>query len=255
MGKIILKTQREIELMRESGRIVSAALRLLEGFIKPGVTTKELDVIADDFISSEGGIPIFKGYTKGGKGRFPASICTSVDDVVVHGIPSSHRRLQEGEIVSLDVGVIKNGYVADGAWTFAVGSISPEKERLMRITQEALFVGIEKAIAYKQLHDISSAVQQYVENNGYSVVRDLVGHGVGRTLHEDPPVPNFGKQGEGPKMHVGMTIAIEPMVNSGSPKVYTDGDGWSVRTEDGLPSAHFEHTVAITNGQPDILTL
>jgi len=254
MGKITLKSPHEIELMRESGKIVSAVLRLLEHNIRPGISTMELDAIANDFILSQGGISVFKGYSKGGRGRFPASICTSIDDVVVHGIPSP-RRLREGEMISVDVGVMKDGFVGDGAWTFRVSQVSEEKERLMHITHESLFVGLKEARMNKNVHDISSAIQDFVEAHGYSVVRDLVGHGVGRTLHEEPPVPNFGKPGGGPKLRPGMTIAVEPMVNAGTYKVYTDDDGWSVRTYDGYPSAHYEHTIAITDGEPDILTL
>ncbi len=254
MGKIILKSQREIELMRESGKVVSAVLRLIERFIRPGVSTMELDAIAEDFILSQNGVPVFKGYSKGGRGRFPGSICTSIDDVVVHGLPSP-RRLKEGEIVSIDVGVMKNGYVGDGAWTFPVGLISEEKHRLMKVTEEALYKGITQARKDNSVNDISIAVQEHVESVGFSVVRDLVGHGVGRSLHEEPPVPNFGKTGTGAKLRVGMTLAIEPMVNSGIYKVYTDDDGWSVRTSDGYSSAHYEHTIAITDGEPDILTL
>jgi methionyl aminopeptidase len=255
VGKIFLKTPREIALMRESGRIVSEVLRLLEGFIKPGISTMELDAIAEDFILSQGGIPVFKGYSQNGRGKkFPASICTSVDDAVVHGIPSPVK-LQEGEILSIDVGVTKNGYVGDGAWSFAVGKISEEKLRLMRKTEEALYIGLREAKFGNHVHDISAAVQEFVESNGYSVVRELVGHGVGKSLHEDPPVPNFGKRGEGPRLKPGMTIAVEPMVNAGALEVFTDEDGWTVRTKDGFPSAHFEHTIVITDGEPDILTV
>ena len=253
MAKATIKSPRELELMRESARIVSEVLRLLGSMIREGITTKELDTIADEYIRSQGGEAAFKGYGHDDKNRYPASICTSIDDQIVHGIPGD-RRLREGEIISVDVGAKKGDYFADGAWTFPVGRISEEKSRLMKVTKESLLKGIEQAQAGNRVHDISAAVQAHVESAGYSVVRDLVGHGIGRALHEDPQVPNFGERGTGPILQPGMTIAIEPMVNAGSFKVRVGSDGWTVRTEDGMPSAHFEHTVAITEGGPEILT-
>jgi methionyl aminopeptidase len=248
-----IKTRREIELIRESCRIVADVLRIVATKIKPGVTTLELDQLAEEYIRSLGAIPAFKGYGSNKSNLFPATICASVDEVVVHGIPSK-RKLQEGEMLSVDVGVKKDGYFGDGAATFAVGRISQEKQRLMDATKESLAKGIEAAVVGNKLHDISYAVQQYVEERGYSVVRDLVGHGVGLELHEEPAVPNFGKPGTGIKLQEGMTLAIEPMVNAGAWQVRFAADGWTVLTQDGKPSAHFEHTIAIIDGQPEILT-
>ena len=248
-----IKTRREIELIRESCRIVADVLKLVAAKIQPGVTTLELDRLAEEYIRSLGAIPAFKGYGSNKSNLFPATICTSVDEVVVHGIPSK-RTLREGEILSVDVGVKKEGYFGDGAATFAVGKISEEKQRLMDATKESLAQGIEAAVAGNKVHDISNAIQQYVEECGYSVVRDLVGHGVGLELHEEPAVPNFGKPGTGMKLQEGMTLAIEPMVNAGAWQVRFAADGWTVLTQDGKPSAHFEHTIAIIDGKPEILT-
>ena len=253
MGRIPIKSQREIELIRESSRIVAELLALLGSRIKPGVYTKELDEIAERYIRSRGASPAFKGYKHGGDRPFPASLCISVDDEVVHGIPNG-RRLEEGEIVTIDVGVKKNGYFGDGAKTYAVGRVDEECQRLMKITEESLYKGIEKAVAGNHVHDISFAIQRHVEANGYSVVRELVGHGVGRELHEDPAVQNYGDAGTGARLKEGMVLAIEPMVNAGTHKVEHDKDGWTVRTADGKPSAHFEHTVVIRKGEPEILT-
>jgi methionyl aminopeptidase len=248
-----IKTRREIELIRESCRIVADVLRIVATKIKPGETTLELDRLAEEYIRSLGAIPAFKGYGSNKSNLFPATICASVDEVVVHGIPSK-RTLREGEILSVDVGVKKDGYFGDGAATFAVGRISEEKQRLLDATKESLVKGIEAAVVGNKLHDISYAVQQYVEERGYSVVRDLVGHGVGLELHEEPAVPNFGKAGTGMKLQEGMTLAIEPMVNAGAWEVRFAADGWTVLTQDGRPSAHFEHTIAIIDGKPEILT-
>lgn len=253
MARVPIKTPREIELIRESSQIVAEVLALLGSRIKPGVHTKELDEIAERFIRSRGATPAFKGYSHDQSNPFPASICISIDDVVVHGIPNG-RVLEEGQIVSIDVGVRKNGYYGDGARTFPVGRISEEKQRLLRVTEESLYKGIEQAIAGNHIHDVSFAVQKYVEAHGYSVVRDLVGHGVGRHLHEEPAIPNFGEPGTGVKLKEGMVLAIEPMVNAGTYKVEVDDDGWTVRTADGKPSAHFEHTVVVRKGEPEILT-
>jgi len=250
---VYLKTKREIELIRESCKIVAEVLKLIGAQIKPGVTTIALDKLAEDYIRSFGGVPAFKGYGSQKDNLFPATLCTSVDAEVVHGIPGK-RVLKEGEIVSIDVGVKKSGYFGDGAWSFAVGSVSAAKQRLLDVTRESLCKGIEKAKAGNKVHDISAAVQSHVEAHGFSVVRELVGHGVGKELHEPPNVPNFGKPGTGPELKAGMTLAIEPMVNLGGYQVMMQPDGWTVITRDGLPSAHFEHTIAIVDGEPEILT-
>jgi methionyl aminopeptidase len=248
-----IKSKREIGLIRESSKIVADVLKLVSSHIRPGVTTIELDRIAEEYIRSLGAIPAFKGYGHSKSNLFPATLCTSIDDVVVHGIPSN-RTLREGEILSVDVGVVREGYYGDGACTFPVGEISKEKQRLLKITEESLRKGIEQAVVGNKLHDISYAVQKHVEAAGYSVVRDLVGHGVGVELHEEPAVPNFGKPGTGMKLQEGMTLAIEPMVNAGAWQVRFGADGWTVLTQDGRPSAHFEHTIAIVDGKPEILT-
>ncbi len=252
---IYIKTKKEIDYIRESCKIVAETLQLLKGNVKPGITTKELDKIAEDYILSNNAVAAFKGYSQGGSSiDYPAAICTSIDDEVVHGIPGN-RVLKEGEIISLDVGVQKKGYFGDAALSVAVGNISEEKQRLMDVTEKSLYLGIEEAIEDNRVHDISSAVQEYVEMNGFSVVRDLCGHGVGKFLHEEPSVPNYGNKGTGAKLKKGMTIAIEPMVNMGKYSVKTNSDGWTVLTLDGLPSAHFEHSILISNGKPEILTV
>jgi methionyl aminopeptidase len=253
MARVSIKSPDEILLMRESSRIVAQVLQVLKGLIKPGVTTKELDAVAEEFIRAQNAEPAFKGYGSNKHNLFPASLCVSIDDQVVHGIPGN-RKLVEGEIVSIDVGVKKNGFFGDGAWTFPVGKVSGDKERLMKVTEESLFLGIAQARPGNRVHDISAAVQACVEREGFSVVRDLVGHGVGRALHEDPAVPNYGQAGTGMVLQKGMTIAIEPMVNFGKFRVSLDADGWTIRTTDGTPSAHFEHTIAITDDVPEILT-
>lgn len=249
---IELKSKREIEFIRKNSQIVAKVLKLVGSSVKPGVSTLELNEIAEEYIRSCEAIPAFKGYGRPDN-PFPAALCTSVDAEVVHGIPGK-RKLKEGEILSVDVGVKKDGYYSDGAMSFPVGRISAEKDRLLRVTEEALYKGIEKAVAGNHVEDISSAIQRHVESNGFSVVRELVGHGVGKKLHEEPSIPNFGKQGVGPILKNGMTLAIEPMVNSGTWEVRFLSDGWTVITLDGQPSAHFEHTVAIVNGEPQILT-
>lgn len=250
-----IKTQREIDLMRESCRIVADVLRLLGKYIKPGVSAYELDKIAEDFILSQGAKPAFKGYGFNKRNLFPSTICVSIDNEVVHGIPTRDKILKEGQIVSIDVGVVKNGYYGDAAKTFTVGEVSSEKKRLVEVAEKALYLGIEQAIEGNRLFDIGYAIQSYVESQGFSVVRDLVGHGIGRSLHEEPPVPNFGQKGKGIKLQEGMTLAIEPMVNAGSWQVYFGSDGWTVYTFDGLPSAHFEHTIVVRKEEPEILTL
>jgi len=251
---IYIKTKKEIDLIRESCRIVAETLQLVGSNVKVGVSTIELDQIAEDYIRSNDAVPAFKGYSQGGLPGFPGSVCTSLNNAVVHGIPGNIK-LQEGDIVSLDIGVLKNNFYGDAAITVAVGKISDEKKRLMEVTEKSLFLGIEQAKNGNKVHDISFAVQEFVERNGFSVVRDLCGHGVGKSLHEDPAVPNFGKKGTGSKLKNGMTIAIEPMVNAGTYNVITGSDGWTVLTADGSPSAHFEHTILIQDDSPEILTV
>jgi methionyl aminopeptidase len=251
---IPLKSIEEIEFIRESSRIVADVLKLVGAQVRPGMTTLELDKVAESFIRSMGGEPAFKGYGWDKKNLFPATLCTSIDAEVVHGIPSK-RMLKDGDLLSIDVGVKKNGFYGDGACSFAVGEVSEEKQRLMRVTQESLAKGIEQAVAGKRVHDVSNAIQHHVEANGFSVVRDLVGHGVGRKLHEEPSIPNFGEPGTGIEIKDGMTLAIEPMVNAGTWRVKVATDGWTVLTVDGKPSAHFEHTIAIVHGKAEILTL
>jgi methionyl aminopeptidase len=246
---IIRKSAAEIEAMARAGRIVVETLTLLGEQIRPGTTTAELDVLADDFIRSQGGAPTFKGYR-----GYPASICTSPNDMIVHGIPGPYA-LEEADILSIDVGVTLDGYVADSAYTFAVGRVDPETERLLEVCQDALAAGVEQCQPGGRLSDISHAVQRVTEENGYSVVRALVGHGVGRSMHEDPQIPNFGPPGRGPELAPGMVFAIEPMINAGGPDIQVADDRWSISTADGSLSAHFEHTVAVTEAGPRILTL
>lgn len=251
---ILIKSKKEIDFIRESCKIVAETLQLLKVNVKAGITTLELDKIAEDYIRSNNATPAFKGYSQGGAPGFPGSICASIDDEVVHGIPSS-RVLKDGEIISIDIGVLKKGFFGDAALTVAVGNISTEKQKLMDVTERSLYLGIEQAVVGNRVHDISNAVQTFVEANGFSIVRDLCGHGVGKFLHEDPSVPNFGKKGTGPKLKNGMTIAIEPMVNAGKYNVITAGDNWTILTSDGTTSAHFEHTILINNDSPEILTV
>lgn len=234
--------------MRDAGRVVAQVFRELEKAIAPGVTTGELNALAEDFIARQGARPAFKGLY-----GFPAAICTSVNEQVVHGIPGL-RRLEDGDIISIDIGAEINGYYGDAAVTFPVGEISSGARRLLDVTRGALYAGIEMARSGNRLGDISHAIQSYVERHGYNVVRDYVGHGIGREMHEDPQVPNFGRPGRGPRLEPGMTLAIEPMVNAGTHEVRTLEDRWTVVTRDGSLSAHFEHTVAITNGAAEILT-
>jgi len=247
---IILKSDREIQAMREAGRLTALAHQEVAKAIAPGVTTAELDHIVDTFIRKMGGTPSFKGYM-----GYPASICASVNDVVVHGIPSPQRSLAEGDIISLDIGAFYGGFHGDAARTWPVGQVSEEARRLLEVTEESLARGIAAARVGGHLSDIGHAVQTYVENHGFSVVRDYVGHGIGTKMHEDPQIPNFGPSGQGPQLRPGMVLAIEPMVNAGGYPVKTLGDGWTVITMDGSLSAHFEHTVALTEQGPQILTL
>ena len=253
MGKIPIKTPGEIGRMRESSRIVSEVLALIGGEIRPGVRARDLDTMAEEYIRAQGAEPAFKGYGHDRSNLFPGTLCISVDDVVVHGIPDA-RALEAGQVVSIDVGVKKEGWFGDGARTFAVGEVDEKKARLLRVTEAALMEGIARAKAGSRLGDVSSAVQQTVEAAGFSVVRDLVGHGIGRNLHEEPSVPNFGASGTGVVLKQGMVLAIEPMVNAGTYRVRLEADGWTVRTADGQPSAHFEHTIAVGDGGAEILT-
>jgi len=250
---VLIKTKKEIDYIRESCQIVAEVLQLLKRYAKIGVTTIELDKIAEDYILSNNSRPAFKGYSQAGSFDFPGSICSSVDDEVVHGIPGK-RVLKDGEILSIDVGVEKNGYFGDAALSVAIGTISKEKQMLMDITERSLYLGIDQAVQGNRMGDVSSAVQNEVERNGFSIVRDLCGHGCGRHLHEDPQIPNYGRKGCGVAIKNGMTLAIEPMVNMGTYKVFVADDGWTVYTADGLPSAHFEHTIAIIDNKPEILT-
>lgn len=246
---IVVKTLAQIDKMRQAGILVAQTLDLMERLAKPGVRTIDLDAAAEEFILSKGAIPAFKGYM-----GYPATLCVSVNDEVVHGIPGD-RKLEEGQIVSVDVGVNCDGWYGDAARTLCIGSVSAEAQRLLDVTKEALKRGIAQAKAGNRLGDISSAVQKYAEEHGYSVVRELVGHGIGQRMHEEPQVPNFGRANTGPELKAGMVLAIEPMLNVGGCEVSFDSDKWTVRTADGSLSAHFEHTVAITENGPEILTV
>ncbi len=245
---IIRKSAQEIETMARAGAVVAGTLALLEETIEPGVTTAELDAVAEEYIRASGGEPTFKGY----KG-YPAATCLSPNAMVVHGIPG-RAKLRAGDIISVDVGVTREGFVADSAWTFAVGEIDPAAQRLLDVCSAALDAAIEEARVGRMIGDISAAVQQTTEEAGFSVVRSLVGHGVGRSMHEDPQIPNFVSQHRGPELREGMTLAIEPMITAGGAEVYVHDDEWSISTSDGSLAAHFEHTVAITDAGPMILT-
>lgn len=245
---IILKTEREIEIIRSNGVILAETLKLIGERIVPGVRTIELDKLAEEYIRCQSAIPAFKGYR-----GYPANICVSIDNEIVHGIPGN-RMIKEGQIVSVDIGVLKDGYYADAAYTFAAGEISPEKEKLLRVAKNALEKGMEMAKAGNHLGDVSYAIQALAEENNFSVVRDLVGHGIGTDMHEEPQIPNFGSPGQGVVLKEGMVLAIEPMVNTGGFEIETLKDNWTVVTKDGSVSAHFEHTIAITKNGLYILT-
>lgn len=245
---IYLKSDHEIELIKRSGVVLGKTHAEVAKLIRPGVTTKELDQIAEEYIRDNGGFPSFKNYN-----GFPASLCISVNETVVHGFPSAYE-LQEGDIVSIDCGVILHGYHSDSAYTYPVGEIAPEVAMLLKRTKESLYKGIERATVGNRIGDIGHAVQSYVEGFGYTVVRELVGHGVGKKLHESPEVPNYGKRGQGPILKEGMVLAIEPMINLGKKAIFQEKDGWTIRTADRKPSAHYEHTVAIRRGKAEILT-
>lgn len=245
---IFIRSDEEIALIKISAQVLGKAHAEVAKLIRPGITTKELDGVAETFIKDNGGSPSFLGYNK-----FPASLCISVNDVVVHGFPSRYE-LRDGDIISIDCGVKLNGYHSDSAYTYPIGEVSPAVRRLLSRTKESLYVGLEKAIEGNRVGDIGYAIQTYTEKFGYSVVRELVGHGVGQNLHEAPEVPNYGKRGQGPKLQEGMILAIEPMINFGKKGVIQERDGWTIRTVDRKPSAHFEHTVAVRKGKAEILT-
>ncbi len=245
---IYYKTAEEIELLRLSNMLVAKTHGEIAKIIRAGIATIELDRVAEEFIRDNGGIPGFLGY-----GGFPNTLCISVNDTVVHGIPSNYE-LRDGDIVSVDCGVVMNGYYGDSAYTFTIGEIPEETKKLLQVTKEALYLGIEKAVSGNRLGDISFAVQNHAQSHGFSVVREMVGHGVGKKLHEKPEVPNYGKRGRGIVLKEGLVIAIEPMINMGKKEIYQEGDGWTIKTKDGKPSAHFEHTIAVRKGKADILS-
>src|SRR5258706_1859837 len=242
------KSDEEIELIKQSSLLVGKTIAAVAQILRPGITTASMDVIADEFIRSHGGIPAFKGFK-----NYPASICVSVNSQVVHGIPGNYV-LREGDVVSVDCGVVMNAYFGDSAYTFIIGEADEKVKRLLKVTKECLYRGIENAVAGKRIGDISHAVQEHAESNGFSVVRELVGHGIGKQLHEKPEIPNYGKPGSGKTLLENMTIAIEPMINMGKRNVTQDKDGWTIRTSDGMPSAHLEHTVAVRKEGAEILS-
>lgn len=246
---ITIKSQREIELMKEAGRIVAHTLKILEEAIRPGISTYDLDKIAEQAIREQGAVPSFKGYR-----GFPGTICASVNNVVIHGIPDKKTILKNGDIISIDIGACYKGYHGDSARTFPVGEVSETRKRLLKVTKEALFAGLAFAKPANRLSDISHAIEKYVLENGYSVVKEFTGHGIGQKLHEDPPIPNFGNPGCGPLLKAGMTLAIEPMVNAGASETVVLDDDWTTVTRDGSDSAHFEHTIVITDTGYNILT-
>jgi len=246
---IILKSPQEIAKIRAAGRIVAGAIEELKTRVRPGIKTKELDRIAEEFIQKRGGIPAFKGYR-----GYPNTLCISVNEEIIHGIPSD-RVLEEGDIAGIDLGVLLDGYYGDAAVTLPAGTISSQAKRLMETTEAALYRAIDAAVIGNRVSDIAYTIQSYVEDAGYSVVREFVGHGIGRSLHEDPPVPNFGEPGQGPQLREGMVLAIEPMVNAGGKDLFVRENGWTAVTKDRSLSAHFEHTVAVTRNGPLILTV
>lgn len=251
---IFLKTEDEIELMRAANQLVAQTLGEVGRAIRPGVSTAYLDRLAEEFIRDHGAVPTFKGFPNPYGSPFPGSICTSVNDVVVHGVPSDECLLQEGDIVSVDCGVLLNGFNGDSCYTFQVGEVSQEVRALLKTTKEALYKGIEAATAGHRIGDISYAVQTHCEAAGYGVVREFVGHGIGHEMHEDPQVPNYGRRGQGKQIKNGLCIAIEPMITMGTHEVYMDSDRWTIHTKDRKPAAHFEHTIAIHHGKADILS-
>lgn len=251
---IFLKTEDEIELMRAANLLVAQTLTEVGKAIRPGVTTAQLNRLAEEFIRDHGAEPTFLGFPNPYGGPFPGSICTSVNDVVVHGVPSEKTILRDGDIVSVDCGTLLNGYNGDSCYTFMVGEVAEDVKHLLRTTKEALYKGIERAVAGLRIGDISEAVQSHCEAQGFGVVREFVGHGIGREMHEDPQVPNYGRRGQGKQLKNGLCIAIEPMITMGTYEVFLDEDRWTVHTRDGKPAAHFEHTIAIHHGKADILS-
>lgn len=245
---VYYKTNDEIELIKLSADVLGRAHAEVAKLIKPGVTTNELDAVAESYIRDNGGVPSFKGY-----GGFPGTLCISLNECVVHGMPSDYA-LKDGDIISVDCGVFMNGFHSDSAYTYPVGNVDSKTLNLLKVTKESLYLGLEQAIVGNKVEDIGYSIQSYVEDKGYSVVRELVGHGVGKNLHEEPNVPNYGKRGKGKTLKEGLVIAIEPMINLGVKEVVQESDGWTIRTKDRKPSAHFEHTVAVRKGKPDILT-
>jgi methionyl aminopeptidase len=250
---IILKNEQDLEGLRRAARLVGEAHVAVAARIRPGVSTDELDRIAEEVLRDNGGVPAFKGYAFPGAAPFPGTLCVSPNDVVVHGMPGPVE-LEEGDILSVDCGVQLDGYFGDFAYTYMVGEVSEKKQALLRTTKQSLFEGISRAIEGNRIGDIGDAVQSYCEARGLGVVRDLVGHGIGRSMHEDPQVPNYGRRGTGKKLRAGMTLCIEPMITAGTAEVSVDADGWTVRTADGAPAAHFEHMVAVDRGQAEILS-
>ncbi len=250
---IFLKTEEEIELLREANQLVGKTLAEIAKIIRPGITTNQLSAVAETFICDNGAIPTFKGFPNQNGVPFPAAICTSVNDMVVHGIPNDEP-LKDGDIVSVDCGTSLNGFCGDSAFTFCVGDVDKQTIKLLKVTREALYLGIANAVVGKRIGDIGYAIQEHCENNGYGVVREFVGHGIGRNMHEDPNVPNYGKRGYGPLLKKGMCLAIEPMITLGARQITIDRDGWVVRTRDRKPAAHFEHTVAVYAGKAEILS-
>ena len=250
---IYLKTDDEIELLRKANLLVAATLAEIAKIVRPGVTTREIDTLAEQFIRDNGAVPTFKGFPNPYGPEFPGAVCTSVNDVVVHGIPDD-TPLQEGDIVSVDCGTKIDGFCGDSCYTFCVGEVREEVKQLLRVTKESLYKGIEQAVPGHRIGDIGSAVQQHVEAYGYGVVREMTGHGIGREMHEEPYVPNYGRRGNGKALKNGMCIAIEPMITMGSREIFLLEDRWSIATQDKLPAAHFEHTIAIHHGKPDILS-
>lgn len=251
---IFLKTEDEIKLMRSANQLVGKTLSELAKHIKPGVSTLQLDKIAEEFIRDNGAVPTFKNFPNPFGGPFPGSICTSVNDVVVHGIPDEKTILKDGDIISVDCGTLLDGYNGDSCYTFCVGEVNEDVKKLLTTTKESLYLAIEKAVAGNHLGDIGYTVQEHCEAQGYGVVRELTGHGIGRKMHEDPMVPNYGKDGSGILLEQGMCIAIEPMITMGQRNIYLMPDRWTIRTRDGKPAAHFEHTIAIRRGKAEILS-
>ena len=251
---IFLKTEDEIELMRHANQLVAKTLAEVGRHIKPGVTTLQLDKVAEEFIRDHGAVPTFKGFPNPYGGPFPGSICTSVNDVVVHGIPDATTVLKDGDVISVDCGTLLEGFNGDSCYTFCVGEVSDDVRQLLKTTKESLYQAIEQAQAGKHIGDISSAVQTHCEQQGYGIVRELTGHGIGKEMHEDPPIPNYGRRGNGTMLKAGMCIAIEPMVTMGKKDIYMMPDRWTIRTRDGKPAAHFEHTIAIRKGKAEILS-